>query len=37
MYVGVDEGAEEGKAFASYVNYLEAEDYITPPIKERAD
>ncbi len=37
MYVGIDKGAEEGKPFISYLNYLEEKGYITPIIKEWAD
>lgn len=28
MYMGVDKGAEAGKSFAEYINYLEANGYI---------
>ncbi len=37
MYVGVDKGAEEGKRFVFYINFLESEGFITPSIKEWAD
>jgi hypothetical protein len=37
MHVGVDKGAEEGKTFISYLDYLENLGFITPVIKEWAD
>ena len=37
MHVGVNKGAEEGKSFISYLNFLEDQGYITPIIKEWAD
>lgn len=33
MHVAVDKGAKEGKAFASYIDFLEAEGYVTPPMR----
>jgi len=37
MHIAVDKGAEEGKSFKEYIDYLEAEKYITPGIKGWAD
>jgi hypothetical protein len=33
MHVAVDKGAAEGDTFAAYLDYLEGEGYITPPMK----
>ena len=33
MYVSVEKGAKEGKSFASYLDHLESQKYITPPMK----
>jgi hypothetical protein len=37
MHVAVDKGASEGKSFAFYLDYLQQQGYITPPIKLWAD
>jgi len=37
MHIAVDKGAEEGKSFEFYLDYLEEQKYITPPIKKWAD
>lgn len=37
MHVAVDKGAKEGEPFASYVDYLIAQGYLTPPMKPWAD
>jgi len=34
MHVGVDKGAKEGDTFASYLDYLQSQGYITPPMME---
>jgi hypothetical protein len=34
MHVACEKGAEEGKTFEFYINYLETLGYITPPIKK---
>ena len=34
MHVAVDKGAKEGATFASYIDHLVAEGYVTPPMKE---
>jgi hypothetical protein len=34
MHVAVDKGADEGKTFASYIDHLAAEGYVTPPMRE---
>lgn len=33
MHVAVDKGAGEGEPFASYLDYLEAQGYVTPPMR----
>lgn len=33
MHVAVDKGASEGESFASYIDYLEKEGYVTPPMR----
>lgn len=37
MHVAVEKGAEEGKTFAHYVDHLQTEGYITPPMKRWVD
>ncbi|MHA1985973.1 MAG: DUF4145 domain-containing protein [Promethearchaeota archaeon] len=37
MHVGVDNGAQEGQSFVSYLNHLEQIGFITPPIKKWAN
>ena len=37
MHVGVDNGAQEGQSFVSYLDHLEKIGFITPPIKNWAD
>ena len=37
MHVGVDNGAQEGQSFASYLDHIENIGFITPPIKDWAD
>ena len=37
MHVAVEKKAEEGKSFASYVDHLAAEGYVTPPMKPWVD
>jgi Domain of unknown function (DUF4145) len=37
MSIGVDKGADEGKSFKYYINYIEQQKYITPPMKPWAD
>ena len=37
MHVAVDKGADEGKAFAAYLDFLQDEGFITPPMKPWAD
>jgi hypothetical protein len=32
MHVAVDKGADEGKTFVSYIDYLKTTGYITPPM-----
>jgi hypothetical protein len=34
MHVAVDKGAEQGATFASYIDHLIDEGYVTPPMKE---
>ena len=34
MHIAVDKKAKEGGSFASYIDYLEAQGYVTPPMKE---
>lgn len=33
MHIAVDKGADEGKTFASYIDYHEQHGYVTPPMK----
>lgn len=33
MHVAVDKGAMEGNSFASYIDFLEAQGYVTPPMR----
>ncbi|MFZ5655120.1 MAG: DUF4145 domain-containing protein [Pseudomonadota bacterium] len=33
MHVAVDKGAEEGKTFAFYIDYLQQQGYVTPPMR----
>lgn len=33
MHVAVDKGAREGEPFASYLEYLETQGYVTPPMR----
>jgi Domain of unknown function (DUF4145) len=33
MHVAVDKGAAEGQTFASYIDYLEKQGYVTPPMR----
>ena len=33
MHVAVDKGATEGQSFAFYIDYLEKEGYVTPPMR----
>lgn len=37
MYVAVEKGAKEGESFAFYLEHLEKEGYITPPMKTWVD
>ena len=37
MHVAVNKGADEGKSFATYLNYLEDKGYVTPPMKGWVD
>ncbi|WP_082598566.1 MULTISPECIES: DUF4145 domain-containing protein [unclassified Kitasatospora] len=37
MHVAVDKGAQEGKTFATYIEYLETGGYTTPPMKPWVD
>lgn len=37
MHVAVDKGAKEGESFSSYLDHLESEGYITPPMKGWVD
>jgi Domain of unknown function (DUF4145) len=37
MHVAVEKGAKEGKSFAEYLSHLEAQGYITPPMKGWVD
>lgn len=37
MHVAVDKGAAEGQTFTSYIDYIEAQGYITPPMKSWVD
>jgi len=37
MYIGTDKGAPEGDTFLSYLDYLEQQGFITPPIKAWVD
>lgn len=33
MHVAVDKGAKEGDTFASYIDYLQQQGYVTPPMQ----
>lgn len=33
MHVAVDKGAAEGQTFASYIDYLQKQGYVTPPMR----
>ncbi len=37
MHIAVDKGAEEGKSFQDYIDFLEEKEYITPSIKSWTD
>ncbi len=37
MYSAVEKGAKEGESFAFYLDHLEAQGYITPPMKMWVD
>lgn len=37
MHVAVDKGAEEGKSFLEYIDYLEAQGHIAPGMKDWVD
>lgn len=37
MHVAVDKGAKEGESFASYLDHLRSQGYITPPMKGWVD
>lgn len=37
MHVAADKGAKEGESFAAYLTYLEANGYVTPPMKGWVD
>ncbi len=37
MHVAVEKGAAEGETFASYLTYLGAQGYVTPPMKSWVD
>lgn len=37
MHVAVDKGADEGKSFVSYIDFLASEGYVTPPMREWVD
>jgi hypothetical protein len=37
MHIAVDKGAAEGEAFASYLSHLEAQGYVTPPMRRWVD
>lgn len=34
MHVAVEKGADQGKTFAEYIDHLEAQGYVTPPMKK---
>jgi len=34
MHIAADKGADEGKSFAYYIDFLQAQGYITPPMKD---
>lgn len=34
MHVACDKGAKEGQSFASYLDYLETQGYLTPPMRD---
>ena len=33
MHIAVDKGADEGKAFAFYIDFLEQQGFVTPPMR----
>lgn len=33
MHVAVDKGANEGETFASYIDHLQQQGYVTPPME----
>jgi hypothetical protein len=37
MHVAADKGAKEGESFAHYLDYLEQQGYVTPPMKGWVD
>jgi hypothetical protein len=37
MHVAVDKGANPGESFAAYLDYLSAQGYVTPPMKQWVD
>ncbi|MEE9963981.1 MAG: DUF4145 domain-containing protein [Propionicimonas sp.] len=37
MHAAVDKGADEGKTFAAYIDFLQEVGFITPPMKPWAD
>lgn len=37
MHAAVDKGANEGESFASYIDYLVSQGYLTPPMRPWAD
>ncbi|WP_299775525.1 DUF4145 domain-containing protein [uncultured Pseudoteredinibacter sp.] len=37
MHVAADKGAKEGESFAFYLDYLEQQGYVTPPMKGWVD
>lgn len=34
MHIACDKGAKEGQSFASYLDHLESQGYVTPPMKD---
>lgn len=37
MHIAVDKGADEGKSFVEYLNYIETTGYATPPMRPWLD
>jgi hypothetical protein len=37
MHVAVDKGAKEGETFAGYIDFLQKEGYVTPPMRSWVD